>query len=135
MADPVKGIDCVDKSSWLLDEAECVDDNALDALFDQSDDGSTISNLIDDVNPQDQGNSLALYNSQISKECDRVVSQLKRKYVKSPQASTVADLSPRLESICISPHKERQSKRRLFQLHRLLVHCHETISFCFVSQE
>lgn len=115
MADPVKGIDCVDKSSWLLDEAECVDDNALDALFDQSDDGSTISNLIDDVNPQDQGNSLALYNSQISKECDRVVSQLKRKYVKSPQASTVADLSPRLESICISPHKERQSKRRLFQ--------------------
>ena len=115
MADPSKGIDCVDRSAWFVDEAECVDENTLDDLFDGSDDdGSTVSNLIDDAN-LDQGNSLALYNTQISKECDRAVAQLKRKYMKSPQASSVAELSPRLESIYISPCKERQSKRRLFQ--------------------
>lgn len=95
-------------------EAECVDeDETIDDLFDRSD-GSTVSNLIDDVNSQDQGNSLALYNRQISEDCAKAVSQLKRKYAKSPQASSVADLSPRLESISISPQKERQSKRRLF---------------------
>nr|AYA94771.1 MAG: E1 protein [Human papillomavirus] len=118
MADPTKGTDCINDKSWcIIDEAECVDDdNTLDDLFERSDDdGSTISNLIDDVNPQEQGNSLALFNRQITEECVKAVSQLKRKYAKSPEASTVAELSPRLESICISPQKERQSKRRLFQ--------------------
>nr|AYA93886.1 MAG: E1 protein [Human papillomavirus] len=113
MADPTKGIK---NSCYIMYEAECLDEiETVDDLFDRSDDGSTISNLIDDMNSQDQGNSLALYNRQISEDCAKAVSQLKRKYAKSPQASSVADLSPRLESISISPQKERQSKRRLFQ--------------------
>ncbi|ATQ38319.1 E1 [Gammapapillomavirus 9] len=116
MGDPSKGIDFVDDSCcFIIKEAECSDDiNTLDDLFDHSDDGSTVSNLIDN-DSQDQGNSLALYNKKISEECDRAVLQLKRKYAKSPEGSPVADLSPRLQAITISPQKERQSKRRLFQ--------------------
>nr|AYA94181.1 MAG: E1 protein [Human papillomavirus] len=116
MADPTKGIDSVDDSSWfIVEEAECLDDT-LDALFEKSDDDeSTVSNLIDDVHSQEQGNSLALFNTQITEECDKAVSVLKRKYVQSPKATTVADLSPRLDAITISPEKEKQSKRRLFE--------------------
>nr|AYA93420.1 MAG: E1 protein [Human papillomavirus] len=115
MADPSKGIDSVnEKECFIVYEAECVDeDETLDDLFDRSDDGSTVSNLIDDENFQHQGNSLALYNRQLSEDCAKAVSQLKRKYAKSPQSSPVAELSPRLESISISPQKEKQSKRRL----------------------
>lgn len=117
MADHSKGIDFVDDKSWcIIDEAECMDEsNSIDDLFERSDEGSTISNLLDDENPQEQGNSLALFNQQITEECVKAVAQLKRKYAKSPEAPSVAELSPRLESICISPQKERQSKRRLFQ--------------------
>ena len=84
MADPTKGIK---NSCYIMYEAECLDEiETVDDLFDRSDDGSTISNLIDDMNSQDQGNSLALYNRQISEDCAKAVSQLKRKYAKSPQA-------------------------------------------------
>ncbi|ACT76414.1 E1 protein [Human papillomavirus 116] len=117
MADASKGIDSVDDSSWfIVNEADCMDDiETLDTLFDESDCDSTVSNLIDDENFQEQGNSLALFNIQCAEECDKTVSLLKRKYAQSPQGSSVAELSPRLEAVKISPEKERQSKRRLFQ--------------------
>ncbi|ATQ38312.1 E1 [Gammapapillomavirus 9] len=114
MAEPPKGIDTVDDSAcFIFHEAECLDDT-IDDLFEKSDEGSTVSNLIDD-DFQEQGNSLALYNSEITEECNRAVLQLKRKYAKSPEGSPVLDLSPRLQAISISPQKEKQSKRRLFQ--------------------
>ncbi|AUB51284.1 E1 protein [Human papillomavirus type 216] len=115
MAEPTKGIK--DKKEWdacfIEYEAECVDaTNTLDELFDESTDGSDVSNLIDD-SAVEQGNSLALFNVHITDECDKAVTLLKRKYVKSPKGSTIADISPRLEAIAISPEKERLSKRRL----------------------
>lgn len=119
MADPTKGtdqLDSVDESSWfVVEEAECVDENdSFEDLFEQSTEGSNISNLIDDdVDEVDEGNSLALYNSQITKECNRAIAVLKRKYAKSPEGPTVADLSPRLQAVTISP--QRLSKRRLFE--------------------
>lgn len=112
MAEPPKGTINMDLS-FIETEAECVDDsNTLDDLFDGSTCGSDISNLIDDV-AVEQGNSLALFHAQVTEECDRAVTVLKRKYAKSPKGSSIADLSPRLEAITISPEKERQSKRRL----------------------
>nr|AYA93574.1 MAG: E1 protein [Human papillomavirus] len=118
MGDPTtKGIITeMDESACFIDlEAECVDNtNSVDDLFEQSTIGSNISNLIDD-DTVDQGNSLALYNFQITEESERAVAVLKRKYAKSPQGSSLADISPRLEAISISPQKERQSKRKLFE--------------------
>ena len=119
MGEPTKGTDTLEKmdESWfIVSEAECVDDiNTLDELFDESTDGSCVSNLIEDdveVDETDEGNSLALFNKQISEECENAICALKRKYVKSPQQVNVAELSPRLEAVRITP--ERQSKRRLF---------------------
>lgn len=120
MADPNKGTDTTDNfdcnSEWLLvDEAECVDDlDVLDELLEESTQCSTVSNLIDDdpVDIEDQGNSLALFNSQVTEDCNTAISALKRKLIKSPQLQTVAELSPRLQAVSISPKK--QSKRRLF---------------------
>lgn len=101
-------------SEWfIIKEAECVDDlDALDDIFEKSTDGSNISQLIDDgdVDSENEGNSLALFNKQVTEECDTALQALKRKYV-SPQHS-VADLSPKLQEISISPRKP--SKRRLF---------------------
>ncbi|ATQ38695.1 E1, partial [Gammapapillomavirus 19] len=120
MGDPNKGIDNFENmennNDWFINEAECVDSlDALDDLFDKStDEGSNISQLIDDdveVDAEDRGNSLALFNRQITEECDRAIQVLKRKYT-SPQHSVV-DLSPKLQAVTISPRKP--TKRRLFQ--------------------
>lgn len=119
MADPTKGTDndsinLNSNSNWfVMEEAECVDDlDALEDIFDESTDGSCISQLIDDeVDAEDQGNSLALYNRQVTEECDIAIQDLKRKYC-SPQQS-IADLSPKLQAVIISPRKT--SKRRLFR--------------------
>lgn len=118
MGETHKGTDTLEnmESSWfIISEAECENDfDTLEELFDESTDGSNISNLIDDdENETDEGNPLALYNSQVADECDKAITKLKRKYVKSPQQDSIAALSPRLEAIRITP--ERQIKRRLFQ--------------------
>lgn len=108
-----KGTDKPDLGSWyIVDEAECLDtlDN-LEDLFDESTD-SDISNLIDNEDQVDEGNPLAFYHSEITAECNRAIADLKRKFVRSPE-QTVAELSPRLEAVNISP--QRGSKRRLFQ--------------------
>ena len=116
MGDHNKGIETFENinSDWfIVDQADCVDDNlnALDELFEESTDGSVVSNLIDD-DEVDQGNSLALFNSQLTAECNRTVLELKRKYIATPEKS-IADLSPRLAAVTISP--QRQIKKRLFQ--------------------
>lgn len=108
----------MDDSSWfIVHEADCVDvTNSLDELFEDSTDCSNISNLIDDsVDEIDQGNSLALYNQQVTEECNSAVASLKRKFRKSPPEQSVAALSPRLQAISISPQRIGSSKRKLFE--------------------
>lgn len=109
-----KGTDSVESTWYIVREAECIDSiDTLDDLFEESTNGSVVSNLIND-DEVDQGNSLALYNLQESEECNNAILALKRKYSKSPEqaVAAVADLSPRLQAVKITP--ERQSKRRLF---------------------
>ena len=110
-----KSLNSAEISDWLIvDEAECVDTvDTFDELFDESTNGSNISNLINDDEEIDQGNSLELFNAQITVDTDCAVAALKRKYIKSPQQQSVADLSPQLQAVKITP--ERVSKRRLFQ--------------------
>lgn len=99
-------------SSWFLTDAECDNLDSLDNLFDSStEDGSFVSQLIDD-DPVEQGNSLALFNEQITEQANATVIALKRKLIQSPQSCVSADLSPRLAAVSISPR--RKSKRRLF---------------------
>lgn len=116
MADPTKGTDSFDSlegASWyFVKEAECVDNiNNIDELFDESSD-SNISNLLDDDDEVDQGNTLALFSEQLTEDCDQAIQYLKRKFINSPEAE-VAALSPKLQGCSISPHKEKQSKRKL----------------------
>jgi len=106
----------VEDSDWFfVEEAECNDDvdnaDTFDELFETSTNESNVSNLINDEEVE-QGNSLELFNAQVTLESNCDVAALKRKYIKSPQ-QTVADLSPQLQAVRITP--ERVSKRRLFQ--------------------
>lgn len=116
MGEPTKGTETSESlenlSEWyLISEADCVDNTeTLSDLFD-AETASDVSNLIDDL-PVDQGNSLALYNTQITAECNAAIADLKRKFIASPEHS-VENLSPRLQAVHISP--QRQIKRRLFE--------------------
>ncbi|ANG08953.1 E1 [Human papillomavirus 186] len=103
-------------SGWyIVSEAECDEDltdlESFEKLFDESD-GSDISNLIDNNDEPDQGNSLALLNKQLLEECSQQITELKRKYISSPKEADV-DLSPQLQSVSISS-ETKNSKRRLF---------------------
>ncbi|ANG08977.1 E1 [Human papillomavirus type 190] len=117
MGDPTKGTDSLDclegASSWyFVSEADCVDDiNDIEELFDKSTD-SSVSNLIDDSDEVDQGNTLSVYNEQLQHDCDQAILLLKRKYTNSPDTA-VAALSPKLQAVSLSPQKDKQSKRRL----------------------
>ena len=118
MGDPNKGTETLENnenSEWfIVHEADCVDDslNVLDELFEESTSDSVVSNLIDD-DQVDQGNSLALFNSQITDDCNNAILYLKRKYIASPE-KTIADISPRLAAVSISPQRNIK-KRLLFQ--------------------
>nr|AYA93932.1 MAG: E1 protein [Human papillomavirus] len=99
------------KKEWFEIEADCMDSlDTMEELFEGSTDGSDISNLIDESECS-QGNSLALFNEQVTEDCNSAIAALKRKLTTSPQHSVV-ELSPRLQAISISP--QRSSKRRLF---------------------
>lgn len=117
MGDNIKGTENIDSlenlSDWcFVTEAECVDSvDTLSELFDAETE-SDISNLIDDIEPGSQGNSLALFNEQVTEECNNAISELKRKFIASPDQS-LEKLSPRLQAVHISP--QRVSKRRLFE--------------------
>lgn len=98
-------------NEWFVQEAECINSlDSLEELFEESTDESEVSNLIDDTDCS-QGNSLALFNKQVTEDCNSAITELKRKFTTSP-AHSVAELSPRLEAVTISP--QRTSKRRLF---------------------
>lgn len=100
-------------TEWFLDlEAECDSMDTLNDLFEGSTD-SDISNLIDNEDQVDNALPLALFNKQNAEECDRAILELKRKYT-SPDRS-VAELSPRLEAVSISPQRQKQTKRKLFE--------------------
>nr|AYA94400.1 MAG: E1 protein [Human papillomavirus] len=99
-------------SCWFIKEADCIDSlDTIDDLFENSTEGSDVSNLIDEVDNSLQGNSLALFNKQVTEECDADILYLKRKFVRTPEQS-VNELSPRLAAVQITP--ERSIKRRLF---------------------
>lgn len=99
---------------YLVDEAECVNGlDSLENLFEESTDGSVLSQLLDDVDEVDQGNSLALFNKQEADESRNAITVLKRKFVRSPQQQSILELSPRLQAVKITP--EGKSKRRLFR--------------------
>lgn len=98
-------------SEWFVLEADCSDtslDGELENLFEE-DRQSDISNLIDDGDAE-QGNSRELFCQQESEESELQIQLLKRKHL-SPKE--VSQLSPRLQSISISP--QHKSKRRLFE--------------------
>ncbi|ANG08983.1 E1 [Human papillomavirus 191] len=106
-------------SDWyFVEEAEC---NSLDSVYDLEElfdcsNSSDISNLIDDCEEVDQGNSLELFNKQLTEDCNKAILDLKRKYMSpSPNKSYCADrdLSPRLQAVSLS--SEKSSKRRLFK--------------------
>ena len=101
-------------SGWyLVTEAECNDDlTDLETLFDKSD-CSEISNLIDDGEELEQGNSLALLNQQLLEESNQQLADLKRKYI-SPTKDADIDLSPQLQSVSLSS-EPKNSKRKLFE--------------------
>lgn len=100
-------------SDWyIVTEAECEEElTSLERLFDESE-CSDISNLIDDGDELDQGNSLALFNQQLFEDCSQQFIELKRKYC-SPLKQVEVELSPRLQSVSLST-TPKNSKRRLF---------------------
>ena len=86
MGDNEKGKSLEGCSKWFELEAECTEDlDTFEDLFENSTDGSDISNLIDDVDNCSQGNSLALFNKQVAEECSNDLLALKRKFTTSPQ--------------------------------------------------
>lgn len=98
-------------SDWFVLEAECSDtslDGDLEKLFEEGTD-TDISDLIDNEDTI-QGNSRELLCQQESEESEQQIHWLKRKYISSQE---VLQLSPRLQSISISP--QHKSKRRLFE--------------------
>ncbi|AFU07679.1 putative E1 early protein [Equus caballus papillomavirus 6] len=94
---------------WFIhQEAECSDSDSEPECTDEVD-GPFVATLLDD-GPVTQGNSLALFQQQVTRADQEQLGWLKRKYVASPQKDCT--LSPRLVAIHISP--EKQVKRRLF---------------------
>lgn len=113
MGDATKGTLDNLKDWYFITEADCVDSmDTLSELFDADTEASNASNLIDDLDVVDEGNSLALFNEQVREECDKAITDLKRKFIASPERS-VEELSPRLQAVQITP--QRLSKRRLFR--------------------
>lgn len=102
------------KDWYIVDEAECDEElTDLDRIFDESDGGSDISNLIDNGDEPDQGNSLALLNQQLLEECSQELLDLKRKFI-SPLKEAELVLSPQLQSVSLSS-EPKNSRRRLFE--------------------
>nr|QZE11846.1 MAG: early protein 1 [Ailuropoda melanoleuca papillomavirus 5] len=98
---------------WVLVEAECSEDEDLEELFDKSTE-SDISDLVDNASCNEcQGISLELFRQQESAETEEQLLQLKRKYYHSPDKA-VANLSPRLSSISLTPKKGKKAKKVLF---------------------
>ncbi|AFU07686.1 putative E1 protein [Equus caballus papillomavirus 7] len=93
---------------FVLQEAHCSDPDSEPEGADEVD-GPDLCELIDN-GPVTQGNSLALFQRQITRADQEQLGWLKRKYAVSPEKDCT--LSPRLNNIHISP--EKLVKRRLF---------------------
>ncbi|AAZ39508.1 E1 protein [human papillomavirus 101] len=92
-------------------EAACEELDPLEAVLEESD-GTDISDLIDNTEEPDEGNSLALLNKQQLEDDTQQLKILKRKYFSpSPKQQAVIDLSPRLQQLRVS--SQGSSKRRL----------------------
>lgn len=109
---------CIDNTTeaiqFIETEAECDEClDSLEALFEESD-GTDVSDLINNIDEPDEGNPHALLNRQQLEEDSQLLSVLKRKYTSPSPKQQVLDLSPRLESLCVSP-RGTSSKRRLFE--------------------
>lgn len=104
-------------SSWyIVQEAECIDDNVdedeFNELFEKSD--SSCGSVIDDSNVE-QGNSLALFRRQEEQESEQQLAQLKRKYLASPVRNEVDyQLSPRLAKVSLTAEGKKKVKKSLF---------------------
>nr|WMY82291.1 E1 [Enhydra lutris kenyoni papillomavirus 2] len=112
MADK-KGTVCEDASEWVLVEAECSDDENDEDDVNDNDNDSTVSDLVDNASVAEcQGLSLQLFQQQEQLDTEEQLMQLKRKYIRSPEAA-VDNLSPRLQNIRISPRKPKKAKKQL----------------------
>ncbi|QUP08144.1 E1 [Martes foina papillomavirus 1] len=102
-------------SGWyIVREAECSETDEGSS----GEEGADLADLVDNARVV-QGNSRELFHKQVTEEDDLHVQALKRKYIQhSPAGPTdkakVADLSPRLNAINITPPKAT-AKRRLFE--------------------
>lgn len=103
-------------SDWyIITEADCKDDDSIDKYFEESDNESLCTDLVDDA-AVEQGNSLELFQRQEFQTGHDQILQLKRKFnVRSPEqapkpAADVASLSPQLEKIAITPKKKKVKK-------------------------
>ncbi|AFU07672.1 E1 [Canis familiaris papillomavirus 14] len=101
--DPQEGC----SGQFILHEADCSD---MDSDDDSEIEGD-IPGLLSET-PVEQGNTRALFQQQTLEDDSRVAQLLKRKLI-SPKEK-LADLSPRLRSITITPPKH-SAKRRLFE--------------------
>lgn len=97
---------------YIVREAECDGEDSLEELF-EGDTDSDVSGLLDD-SEQKEGNSLQLYQQQEAAASEQLDTILKRKYLGTPeQEKDLANLSPRLSAVEISP-KGSAAKKRLF---------------------
>ncbi|AEP82743.1 unnamed protein product [Canis familiaris papillomavirus 10] len=101
--DPKEGC----SGQYIIREAECSDTDDDE----ESDPEGDIPDLITDT-PVEQGNTQAVFQEQQLSDDLMQVQQLKRKFMSPKQK--VADLSPRLKAITITPPKP-SAKRRLFE--------------------
>lgn len=104
-------------SDWFIIRESEVDSleplDSFEELFESS--GSDISDLIDDTEVE-QGNSLALHNALITEACDAAIANfVKRNQTPSTNVEPVAELSPRLASVKLTPSGESKGKRKLFE--------------------
>ncbi|AZL94139.1 replication protein E1 [Leopardus wiedii papillomavirus type 1] len=110
-----KGTECEDLSDWVLLEADCSDVDENENVEDECDNvASDLSDLVDNASiTESQGLSLQLFRLQEQSESDEQLHRLKRKYLRSPDKA-VLSLSPRLETVRISPKSKKKAKKQLF---------------------
>ncbi|AHI45083.1 putative E1 [Equus asinus papillomavirus 1] len=95
---------------WFIErEAQCSDHDSSEEEIESPEVTDLVDNCI-----VSQGNSLALFQQQEREVCELQVQALKRKLGLSPEPQSIADLSPSLSRISLSPTHKPLVKRRLF---------------------
>lgn len=116
--DPATGTDPLEGTSgewFIVREADCSeeDNDTFEDIFEGNTQESFVSDLLDD-SQQEQGNSLQLFHQLEQNESERELSHIKRKLLLTPESKDVAELSPRLGAVALSPRTQNPPKRRLF---------------------